>query len=87
MRNESKIKFYSRLAILPVLFALVVLGSFTSASREAEAQIPGDLAVTKSTATSIAPGGTLTYTVTISNVGLGPRELISFTDTLPTNAT
>jgi uncharacterized repeat protein (TIGR01451 family) len=87
VRHESKLKFYSRLAILPVLFALVVLGSFASASREAEAQIPGDLAVTKSTATSIGPGGTLTYTVTISNVGMGPREFINFSDTLPTNTT
>jgi uncharacterized repeat protein (TIGR01451 family) len=76
-----------RLAILPLLFAVVAFGSFASTHHEAVAQAPGDLSVTTTTAANVAPGGTLTYTVTISNVGLGPRELINFTDTLPTNVT
>jgi uncharacterized repeat protein (TIGR01451 family) len=76
-----------RLVVFGALLALSMAWLLALDPRGAVAQAPGDLAVTKSTVTTTTPGATLTYTVTISNVGAGPRELINFTDILPTNTT
>jgi len=47
-----------------------------------------DLVITKTTPlTEVAPGGRITYTVVYSNVGIGPAEEGSITDTLPPTVT
>ena len=76
-----------RLSLLAALLVIIVSGVAAVSPRPAVAQAPGDLAVTKTGPATIAPGGIITYTITISNVGTGPRELIGFTDSLPANTT
>lgn len=48
---------------------------------------PADLRVVKSGPSTVAPGGNISYTVVVSNVGVNPLTGASFTDTVPAGIT
>jgi uncharacterized repeat protein (TIGR01451 family) len=82
-------KLTTRIVALAVLLALVAFGSLTSMRPQtADAQIPNaDLSVTKAGPATVAPGGTITYTITITANGPQQSEMINFNDVLDGNVT
>jgi uncharacterized repeat protein (TIGR01451 family) len=58
-----------------------------SATSNATVSVSADLAITKTAPASITPGGSIAYTINVTNNGPNVAQSVSLTDTLPANTT
>jgi uncharacterized repeat protein (TIGR01451 family) len=82
--HKSEVAFMKRLMSISVCALACSLGVADTAG----AQVSADISVTKAdTPDPVAPGGNITYTITVSNAGPSDAANVVATDTLPASTT